>query len=373
MRFSFLLWLFPILGSGFTLLPFIKVSNLMVHKNKMNDKQAVRELTMQKLTKIDDFKLHLREGSPLRTFISKKVKGFSELSRIQKNFIPTTILIFLSGLVTNPQYVRTWIISKEFLSSFVMVHLLTSASMIINDVYDVNIDKINNPQRPLVTKTVSIKEALGMFAFLVSIYCILGFNYLSVLTPIWFTSLLGIILYTPIFKRIPLVKNLLCSSIVTMVIPFVGYSTVFFLPQLATPVPNWMLFTMELIFLHSLYIEVLLDILDEHGDKANKIYTFPVIIGKKNTFHLLLLTLVGSFYGMLFNIVHTIGITSNVKELYKTIMMIVALSVTFHPLLLNSGEIMEKKYNPEIIKNAIYTTSISMFNYMIVYLCSLFI
>ena len=76
---------------------------------------------------------------------------------------------------------------------------------------------------------------------------------------------------------------------------------------------------------------------------------------------------------MLFNIVHTIGITSNVKELYKTIMMIVALSVTFHPLLLNSGEIMDKKYNPEIIKNAIYTTSISMFNYMIVYLCSLFI
>jgi 4-hydroxybenzoate polyprenyltransferase len=81
-------------------------------------------------------------------------------------------------------------------------------------------------------------------------------------------------LYTPILKKIPLVKNITCASIISFAIFFAGLST--------NNKPLLYIASIY-IFLGSLMNELLLDIRDYDGDKQNKIYTIPVIFGKQNT------------------------------------------------------------------------------------------
>ena len=57
--------------------------------------------------------------------------------------------------------------------------LIMSSSIIINDLYDINIDKINNPNRPLVSGVVSKTEAIIYTLSLLSSAEYLNIVYLS--------------------------------------------------------------------------------------------------------------------------------------------------------------------------------------------------
>ena len=88
MRFILLLLLvLPI--NGFAKLPFIK---------KQNEKYPIRELVIEKMYNMEDFQ-HFKQGSLIE--LPKKIDGFIELSMLKKGIFPTTIGVFLSGLVTS--------------------------------------------------------------------------------------------------------------------------------------------------------------------------------------------------------------------------------------------------------------------------------
>jgi 4-hydroxybenzoate polyprenyltransferase len=154
--------------------------------------------------------------------------------------------------------------------------------MVINDVYDVETDKINNPLRPIPSGQIKIYEAIILNLLLLGTAEYLSIRFLSTNPQLLVDFVIVVVgIYTSILKRIPLIKNVSCAGIVALSIFFAGLASNTE-TALITENKNFGLLAIavDLIFYGSLSNEILLDIRDYDGDKANKIYTLPVIFGK---------------------------------------------------------------------------------------------
>lgn len=211
-------------------------------------------------------------NSSINSLSNNKFKSILKLIRY-KSILPTFLLSFSGGWIVNPSFYNL-LHSTKFIISIVNTLIIMSSSMIINDIYDINHDKINNPNRPLVTGEIKVNEAIILsFLLLCSAeymsYYFLPYN----LQKIIHISIFYVNIYTPIFKKIPIIKNLSCALLV-------GFSIIF--PALSFNYNIRLLFiAFNLIFFGSLYNELLLDMADYEGDKYNNIYTIPVLFGNK--------------------------------------------------------------------------------------------
>jgi geranylgeranylglycerol-phosphate geranylgeranyltransferase len=197
-----------------------------------------------------------------------------------KNVLPTTLLSFAGGWLLNPSFTHLFH-STTFVVSTINTILLLAASMAINDFFDFEIDKINHPDRPLVTGEIQKREAVAITFGLFGTSQLLSSLFLPVgLQGLILGSALVTLLYTPLFKRIPFVKNLVCAGLVSLSVFLGGISAA---TEYAIPTLRFGAFslTMSIIFGGSLYNELLLDIRDVLGDAEHQIYTIPVLFGKK--------------------------------------------------------------------------------------------
>jgi len=113
---------------------------------------------------------------------------------------------------------------KILLCGFGSGFFLTAASMIINDIYDREIDIINAPNRPIPSGLVSIKEAWSygalltgagiISAYLINIYCFV----------IAIISLLISLIYNMRFKKYGLIGNFMVSFCVAVPFLFGNYA-----------------------------------------------------------------------------------------------------------------------------------------------------
>ena len=192
-----------------------------------------------------------------------------------ENIWPTAVLSASGGWIANPSW-RSLLHSPPFLASIGITLLVMSSSMIINDIIDVSVDRINNPNKPLANGSITRMEA---FFYLITMLCAaegLSFYYNPFALQrilhgvIWMT-----LLYTPILKKIPLVKNLTCAFLVSFSILFSGMASN---PSFHRNVDLLKILFISL-FYGSFHNEVLLDICDKEGDKQSGIYTLPVLFG----------------------------------------------------------------------------------------------
>jgi len=151
---------------------------------------------------------------------------------------------------------------------------LTGAAMAVNDYYDYDIDKINEPNRPIPSGQVSLKTSLVMtavmtfiglsFAFMISLYCLI------------FAMAAWIIMvtYTTIGKRAGFPGNLLVSACVAA--PFLYGSLV----AVNTVAINILLFA-SMAFLSNTGREITKGIVDLEGDRQHRIKTLAVVFGSK--------------------------------------------------------------------------------------------
>jgi geranylgeranylglycerol-phosphate geranylgeranyltransferase len=158
-----------------------------------------------------------------------------------------------------------------------------SNSMIINDIFDMEIDKINAPTRPLITGELTKIEAVGISSLFIIISELLSINYLNLSSQnIVHIANMIIILYTPIFKRILFIKNLVCSGLIS-------FSTIF--PALCIGCTNGnfelLMVLARMILFGSISVEMLYDIKDADGDIQNGINTLPTKYGKQFTYRLI--------------------------------------------------------------------------------------
>lgn len=213
--------------------------------------------------------------------ISTKTKSFSKIIR-SHNIIPTTLLSFTGGWIMNPS-LNKFINSNIFISTFITI-LIMSSSMIFNDLFDMEIDKINNPSRPLITGEITKKEAITYTSIMIILSEILSLKYLSNnLQKILYIVIFKIIIYTPVLKKIPFIKNISCALLIAFCPYFSGMASSNNLLHNSLKLEYNKLLLHLLcgsIFLGSFYTELIMDIADYDGDKNNKINTIPVIFGK---------------------------------------------------------------------------------------------
>ena len=162
---------------------------------------------------------------------------------------------------------------------------LTAASgNIINDIFDIEIDKINRPMRPLPSGKITINEAYVLISTLVFISLFLSFLVSFPVFIIVIVSHLLLFLYSKYLKRIPLLGNITVAFLTGLVIIYGG---------VVVENPVTAIIPAAFAFLINLIRELVKDMQDIEGDKKSGVKTFPIQFGfKKSKFIILFLSLI---------------------------------------------------------------------------------
>lgn len=284
-----------------------------------------------------------------------KIRSLLKLMR-SNNIIPTTLLCFTGGWIMNPS-IKNLLHSTPFIVSTLDTVLIMSASMSLNDIYDLEIDKINSPNRPLVNGEVKIYEAFLLSLLLIGISEYLTLTYLpDHLKLIIQLVIIQISVYTPILKRILIIKNVSCASLVSFSLFFSGLAvsdTVMSLHK------NFGLLSvaLSLIFFGSLCNEILLDMRDKEGDKNNKIATIPTLFGNE-------------FSWVCSNIILYFNIISNsfsIAYLYNG-KFAVFVPIILSPLIINLYKIKKANHSEKSIVNYMKYSNYPLV-LLLIYLC----
>ncbi len=177
-----------------------------------------------------------------------------------------------------------------------------------NDVRDLESDRLNRPERPLVTGKITVKTARRAWKAiaLLMLFCgfldtviqgiiffhlvgdidhalVFGWVGLYILTfPLWFFALLGALLlaYNNKLKHIPLIKNMTVAFLCTTPLLFATQYFYNYSDSLNPEAHIWAVIpAIPFAFLLTLAREIYKDLEDETGDLKAGIMTFPIVAG----------------------------------------------------------------------------------------------
>jgi geranylgeranylglycerol-phosphate geranylgeranyltransferase len=233
------------------------------------------------------------------------MKPFVQLIR-PVNFIITGISIYVACLLAGGTHAQ---ILPMIFASFSGA-LIGAGGMVINDIFDVEIDRINKPNRPLPSGAIGKYDALMFYAGLSGTGLILSAYTTTAAVIIAFAAIPAIFLYSYKFKATPLFGNLIVGGLTGLAFIFGG-----------AVVGNVKLALMPALFAFLMNVgrEIIKDMEDVEGDAKNNISTFPIRYGMKSSAFvatLFLLAVVGStfipylsgIYGMKFLITVNLGV-----------------------------------------------------------------
>ena len=199
------------------------------------------------------------------------LKDYLALIRMQ-NSILMGIAVIVGSVIAggaNVFHEKTLALTLGFSTGF----FLTATSMALNDIYDIEIDKINAPQRPLPSGRISVKNAWRVFIALsiIGLACSVVISGLSFI--IAFTSWSLSTLYNAWLKRTGLPGNIIVSY--NVMIPILFGAVI--VNQLSYRIAIFSI----MIFLACLGREIIKGIADVEGDKQKGIRTIAVIRGER--------------------------------------------------------------------------------------------
>ncbi len=152
-------------------------------------------------------------------------------------------------------------------------------SVIFNDFFDQKTDRITNPSRPLITKVISPRNYLSLGILSLVLSSSIAF-YLSAKIGLLMVAYhcISLVYSTPPLrlKRLPVIATAV-GSLASLFVVFIGYA-------LATPSRSLEDFPMPvvlLLFLVHLLCLPIKDLKDEEGDRADRVWTLPVLVGQK--------------------------------------------------------------------------------------------
>lgn len=196
-----------------------------------------------------------------------------------------------------------------------------SAGNIINDVYDFESDKINHPKRPLASGILARSSAIVFYVLLIILSTLLSYllNFNALLIVIVANLLL--FFYSKLFKKIPLIGNLVVALLTGLVFIYGG---------VAVDNPYAAIIPALFAFLINLIREIVKDMQDVQGDENAGMISFPIKYGFKKSRTMILvvcvLLLLFTFYPF-------------IMQLYK-IEYFVIVMIVVNPLLVYSLKIL---------------------------------
>jgi 4-hydroxybenzoate polyprenyltransferase len=206
---------------------------------------------------------------------SKKIFAYIKITR-PVNLIITFFVVVVAILISQTEQTDLHII----LLASITAALVAAAGNIINDIYDVESDKISHPDRVLVSGYLTKNEALYEYLF---------FNFTSVLIAAYLSPILLLIIITTIgllfiyssrLKRLPLIGNIIIALITALAFIYGGIAAG---NTQAAVIPAIFAFLINLIR------EIVKDIQDIEGDSKLNLKTFPVRFGINISKQLILL------------------------------------------------------------------------------------
>lgn len=177
---------------------------------------------------------------------------------------------FMAGLAT---LFSLWLANvlkiDLFLLAFVSVFLICAAGMLINDYFDIEIDRINKPEKWKITKKYGKKLAVISMIFFstgifLSVFLGIGAFILA------FANSLILVFYPWKLKKILFLKNIVVAYLVASVFLYGGIIS-------QNPLP--VIFAI-IAFVSNIGREIIKDVADLEGDKKAGVKTLPAVMGK---------------------------------------------------------------------------------------------
>ncbi|SIR87967.1 geranylgeranylglycerol-phosphate geranylgeranyltransferase [Haladaptatus litoreus] len=201
----------------------------------------------------------------------ERARGLIELTR-PGNAVTSGVLTFIGAFVADGGSILS---DGGTVGAAVATTILaTGGGMAINDYFDRDIDRINNPERPIPRGAVAPQTVLVFSFVLFAIAGVLAFMLPLLAAAIAVVNLIALVTYTEFFKGLPGVGNVLVS--------YLGGSTFLFgaaaVGQLSTPIVVLFL----LAALSTFAREVIKDIEDLVGDREEGLNTLPIAIGERS-------------------------------------------------------------------------------------------
>lgn len=170
---------------------------------------------------------------------------------------------------------------------------LAAAGNIINDIYDVQTDSINKPNRVIINSLVSESFAYNLFIVLNVIGVGLGFYLSHAINKPAFFSIFVIIsatlyMYASYLKGIAFIGNVVIAILVALTLIIVGLfdlipAITIHNQDIQRGVFQIILAYAGLAFLLNLSREIIKDIEDINGDYTSGLQTLPILIGRQRT------------------------------------------------------------------------------------------
>jgi 4-hydroxybenzoate polyprenyltransferase len=175
------------------------------------------------------------------------------------------------------------------------VLLIAAGGYVINDYFDVKIDRINRPKRLVVTQAVSKEQAMRLFQVLTVLGVAIGVAAAVVLRD-WTIGTIFVLIpgllwfYSSSYKRQLLVGNLIVSFAAAVVPILIALANVTILRQRYSlvmeylPLPHdifvWLGGFALFAFLTTFVREVIKDLQDQMGDRELECHSLPIVIGE---------------------------------------------------------------------------------------------
>lgn len=163
----------------------------------------------------------------------------------------------------------------EMILGFLSVFFISATALILNDVFDIESDKVNAPERPLPAGLVT-KQEVVLLSCVVTVLGLLAsymisFKALLVAILVWTVGFL----YNWRFKKTGLPGNLMVSFSVGMTFIFGGITV-------AHPFEKAVWSFSIIVFLINLGEEIAADAMDVAGDRQAGSRSLPVLLGHEN-------------------------------------------------------------------------------------------
>lgn len=198
------------------------------------------------------------------------IKAYFELIRL-KNCLTASFGAFIGGLIAS--YFNLAMIDNLILASIV-VFLVCGFGNALNDIYDLKIDRINKPERPIPSKRITLNNAkafsyslvvMGLFISLFNISCFL----MAVLNSIVLQQ------YASTYKKNKIIGNLIVAYLTGSVFIFGGIAV-------GNIDVTIMLFLCALFAMWSR--EIIKDYEDIEGDIKEKVISIPIKCGERSIY-----------------------------------------------------------------------------------------
>ena len=196
-------------------------------------------------------------------------------------------------LQSQSHYYTLILTNLQFFFLVLSTVMVAAGGYIINDYFDVKIDKVNKPEHIVVGKGIKRRVAMGahtiisILAVIVALFVAFSIGYWK-LVFIHFICVMGLWFYSTTFKREFLIGNVIIAVFTALVPLIVGVYELILCYKVYYPIDStidlvivwkWIFGVAFFAFITTLLRELLKDMEDREGDMEYGCNTLPIVIG----------------------------------------------------------------------------------------------